>query len=156
MLILLKCAEKPSNFPQLILFWRDKPSGIWATKSKATGLSNITISSSITSSITKSTCLQFNGPDNYDLDEWEHSQTNLQVVVGWNFLLQEHLSQDFIGISHTLHQLLPPVCSLNTKICRDLISLIAASNALFSFGLVGLLWFMKVQLFVASVYDSRY
>lgn len=47
--------------------------------------------------------------------------TNLQVVIGWHLFFQEHLSQDFISISHTLHQLLPPVCSLSTKLCRDLI-----------------------------------
>ena len=47
--------------------------------------------------------------------------THLQVVIGWNLFLQEHLSQDLISVSHTLHQLLPPVCSFSAEICRDLI-----------------------------------
>lgn len=55
---------------------------------------------------------------------WFHTHTglsNLQVIVGWNLFLQEHLSQDFISIGDTLHQLLPAVCGLGTEICWDLI-----------------------------------
>ena len=47
--------------------------------------------------------------------------TNLQVVIGGNFFLQKHLSQDFVSVGHTLHQFLPPVCGLGTKLRRDLI-----------------------------------
>lgn len=50
-----------------------------------------------------------------------HTHTNLQVVIGWNLFLQKHLSQHFIGVSHTLHQLLPATCRLGAEIRRDLI-----------------------------------
>ncbi len=41
--------------------WTDEASWIWGE--------------TIPRHVTKSSCLRFNCPDNYDLDEWEHSQT---------------------------------------------------------------------------------
>lgn len=47
--------------------------------------------------------------------------TDLQVILCWNLLLQEHLAQHFISVGDTLHQLLPPLCSFSAKFWGNLV-----------------------------------
>ena len=64
-----------------------------------------------------------------------YTLAHLQVSDRGDPLLQEHLSQDLVSIGHTLHQLLPPLSCLRSKLLWDVLE----PELLSGVGWVGLL-----------------